>query len=387
MNGRRRSVLVSGIGIAGPALAWWLVRSGFRVTLIERARAPRPGGQAVDFRGPLHRAILERMGIWEEVNARRTKPASLVMLDRRGGEAAVLPSFVIGGDVEIHRGALSELLYSRIADDVDARFGDSVACLEDRGGEVVVELESGAREAFDLVVGAEGLHSRIRGLAFGEGEHRITHQGYRIAGFSLANPLGLDGQTLLYSRPGRGVLVSESHCLFVFRGPPFGREPRDAAAARAEVGRVFGTDEWKVPALLAALDDAGDAYFDTIGTVETERYSNGRVALVGDAAWGGTLGGHGTPVALIGAHILAGALDTHAQDHEAAFAAYEARMRPFATTCQAGAKRAGRWFLAPHTALGIAMRNVSHAILASKPFLPWFERMVKSDANDFALPA
>lgn len=386
MNRARRRVLVSGIGIAGPALAWWLVRAGFRVTLVERAEALRPGGQAVDFRGALHRSILERMGIWEDVNARRTRPASLVMLDRRGREAAVLPSFVIGGDVEIPRGALSELLFRRVADDVDARFGDAVTALVDRGGEAEVEFESGAREAFDLVVGAEGLNSRLRGLALDAADHRVAHQGYRLVGFSIENPLGLEGRTLVYNQPGRGVLVSEHHCLFVFRGAALGREPRDAVAARSAVRRAFGEDGWNLPLLLSRLDEASDPYFDAIGVVETKRYSRGRVALVGDAAWGGTLGGQGTPLALIGAHVLAMSLAAQPNDQAAALHAYEARMRPFATACQGGAKRAGRWFLAPHTGLGIGMRNASHAVLASRPLLPWFERMVKSEANDFALP-
>lgn len=380
---KRTHVLVSGAGIAGPALAWWLVRRGLQVTLVERAPALREGGQAVDFRGPVHRAVLERMDLWGPIHERRTKPAELVMLDRHGEPAAVLPPVVIGGDVEILRGDLSRLLFDRVADDVDARFGDAIGALSQDARGVDVLFESGRAERFDLVVAADGLRSRTRALAFAD-DHEVVHQGHRIVGFGADNVLGLEGRTVLYSLPGRSALVSDTGVLFVFTGGPVERgATRDGAVA--EVKRVYGGDGWAVPTLVRALEAAQDPYFDAIGSVRVRRWSTGRVTLLGDAAYGGTLGGQGTSLAIIGAYVLAGELARAGGLHGAALDAYEARLRPFASRCQKGASRAGS-FMAPRSAFGVRARNAMYAILASPRFVARFEKLVKSAAEDFDLP-
>lgn len=380
---KRTHVLVSGAGIAGPALAWWLVRRGLRVTLVERAPTLREGGQAVDFRGPVHRDVLERTELWDPIHARRTKPAELVMLDRHGEPAAVLPPVVIGGDVEILRGDLSRLLFDRIAGDVETRFGDAIAALTQDAHGVDVGFESGRGERFDLVIAAEGLRSRTRALAFAV-DHEVTHHGYRVVGFSADNVLGLDGRTVLYSLPGRGVLVSDTGVLFVFTGGPVDRgTTRDDAVA--EVRRRFGAEGWALPKLVAALEGAADPYFDAIGSVRVPRWSTGRVALVGDAAYGGTLGGQGTSLAILGAYVLAGEIARAGGRHTPAFAAYEAKLRPFAMRCQKGATRAGA-FLAPRTSIGLRARHAMYALLSSPRFVARFEKLVKSAATDFDLP-
>jgi len=380
-----KRVLISGVGIAGPALAYWLVRLGYRCTLVERGARLREGGQAVDFRGPVHRAVLDRMGLWEAIGERRTPRVPLTFLDRDGGTAAVLPDFVTSGDVEILRGDLSHLLYDRVADDVETRFGDSIRSLNETGEAVEAELESGHRESFDLVIGAEGLRSRVRALTF-PGEESVVHHGYRCVGFSA--PRLVDGSrgTVVYSVPGRSVSVSSSSVLFVFAGPPWAENERNPQAAKEVVRRTYANDAWEVPQLLDALDRATDPYFDSIGTVDVPSYSRGRVALVGDAAYGGTLGGQGTPLALIGAYVLAGELARAAGDHRMAFSAYEARMRPFATGCQVGAKRAGG-FHAPKTRVGLFLRNRMYGLLASPLFVSYFEKLVKKQASDFELPS
>ncbi|MFO0613919.1 MAG: FAD-dependent monooxygenase [Polyangiaceae bacterium] len=377
---RKLHVLVSGAGIAGPALAFWLVRRGVRCTLVERAATLRSGGQAVDFRGPVHRAVLERMELWDAIHERRTKPADLVILDERGRATATLPPVVIGGDVEILRGDLSELLFERVRSDVEARFGDSIASLSEDALGVDVRFESGARDRFDLVVAADGLRSRTRSMAFPE-PPEVAHHGHRCVGFGHANALGLEGETLLWSAPGRSALVSDTGALFVFTGRPIarGEEPRALTRAR------YGADRWEVPRLLDALDAAEDVYFDAIGSVRAPRWSSGRIALLGDAAWGGTLGGQGTSLAIIGAYVLAGELARAGGVHTAAFAAYESRMRPFATRCQRGAERAGG-FLAPRTSLGLRARSAFYGAMASPRMVGFFERLVKSSAADFDLP-
>jgi 2-polyprenyl-6-methoxyphenol hydroxylase-like FAD-dependent oxidoreductase len=148
--------------------------------------------------------------------------------------------------------------------------------------------------------------------------------------------------------------------------------------------RTFAGVGWEVPRVIEALDQAADLYVDAIATVHVDRYAQGRIALVGDAAYGGTLGGQGTSLAIVGAYVLAGELAA-TTDHRVALSRYEARMRPYAMRCQKGATRVGP-FYAPRTQLGLSLRNIFYAVLTSPSFIGWFERIVKEAASDFTLP-
>ena len=386
----RKSVLVSGAGIAGPALAFWLARAGYQCTVVERAHGLRTGGQAVDFRGPIHRDVLERMNLWEPIHGRRTIPGDLVLLGRKGETVAALPSIFTGGDVEILRGDLVSLLYERTRREAEYRFGDHATRLESHGDGVDVAFASGTTRRFDLVVGADGLHSGIRELAFGDERAFLRHHGYRVATFALADDLGISRGTLIYSEPGRGIAVGSSgfpggsRALFVHRGAPLGDERRDPAAMREQLRDAFRGTGWHTPRLLEQLDEAADLYVDAVATVHVPRYAQGRIALLGDAAQGGTLGGQGTALSMVGAYVLAHEL-ARGDGHEAAFARYEARMRPYATGCQKGAMRMGGFF-APRTSVGLAARNLVYRALASRPMRRVLEKLVTATATDFALP-
>ncbi|HSY23088.1 MAG TPA: FAD-dependent monooxygenase [Polyangiaceae bacterium] len=386
----RTSVLISGAGIAGPALAFCLARRGYDCTVVERAHALRTGGQAVDFRGPVHRDVLERMNLWEPIHARRTVPGDLVMLGRSGETVAALPSLFTGGEVEILRGDLVSLLYERTRRDAEYRFGDYVTRLESHDEGADATFASGATRRFDLVVGADGLHSGIRELAFGDERVFLRHHGYRVATFALADDLGVSRGTAIYSEPGRGVAVGSSgfpggsRALFVYRGEPFGDERRDPVATRKQLRGAFAGAGWQTARVLDQLDDAADLYVDAVATVHVPRYAQGRVVLLGDAAQGGTLGGQGTALSIVGAYVLAHEL-ADARDHRAAFARYEARMRPYATRCQKGAMRMGGFF-APKTRFGLAARNFVYRALASRPMRGLLEKLVTAAATDFVLP-
>ncbi len=331
-----RRVLISGAGIAGPALAYWLGRRGDHCTIVERASELRVGGQAVDFRGPVHRAVLDRMDMWEPICAHRTTPGDLVMLKPNGVCAAVLPAVMTAGDVEILRGDLCRLLYERTRD-TDYRLGDHIVGLDERSDGVLVTFASGESRTFDIVVGADGLHSGVRALAFDDGTATLEHHGYRVATFALPDSFGVDRGAVLYTTPGRGVfigvtMVGHARALLVYAGGAFGPERPDMELQRAMLRTTFEGMRWKVSRVLDALDGASDLYVDAIASVRTQRYAKGRVVLLGDAAYGGTLGGQGSSLAIVGAYVLAGEL-AKTPDHTQAFAQYEAHMRPYATRC------------------------------------------------------
>lgn len=382
-------VLISGAGVAGPALAFWLNGLGARTTLVEKANALREGGQAVDFRGPIHRAVLERMDLWDAIHERRTRPQSLALLDADASVCALMPSVMMSGDVEILRGDLCRLLFERTRGDTDYRFSDQMVALRERTDGVEVDFARGATQRFDLVIGADGLHSGVRALAFGAESEFLRHHGYRIASFALENTFRLRDTAQVYSEPGRAVCLSAAsadaaRALLVYCGGAFDGERRDYATQLPALRARFADMGWYVPKVMLALNDAADLYVDAIATVHVPSYSRGRVVLLGDAAYGGTLGGQGTSLAIVGAYVLAGELAREA-DPRVAFQRYEERMRPYASGCQKGAARAGSFF-APETALGLRLRNTMYGVLTSRALLGVFELMVKAAASDFELP-
>src|SRR5882762_926827 len=162
-----KNVLISGASIAGPALAFWLRRFGFNPTVVERAAGLREGGSAVDFRGPVHLTVLRRMGILDEIHRHRTTPKKWVFVDDNGRQKASLPANFAGGDVEIRRGDLSHILYEVTKDDTEFMFGDHITSVNETSHGVHVTFDKGAPRTFDLVVGADGMHSAVRALAFG----------------------------------------------------------------------------------------------------------------------------------------------------------------------------------------------------------------------------
>jgi 2-polyprenyl-6-methoxyphenol hydroxylase-like FAD-dependent oxidoreductase len=387
---QEQRILISGAGIAGPALAHALAGQGYDITIVERAPALRDGGQAVDFRGPVHRDVLERLDLWRPICERRTRGLNLVLLRRDGAPAATLPSVMISGDVEIVRGDLSRLLYQRTEQGVAYRFGDRITALEPLTDGVRVRFARGAPETFSLVVGADGLHSGVRRLAFGPEPLFLRHHGYCLATYSLPNFLGLAGQALTYTVPGRAISVSSdgsdrARAMLLFAAPARGASGADPHALRAAVLDAYQDVAWEAPRVLAELPRATDLYIDEIATVTVDRYSTGRVVLLGDAAWGGTLGGQGTPLAIVGAYVLAGELAAGGGDIASALARYETHMRPYATSCQTGARRVGSFF-APRTRLGVFLRNVMYRALTSRLLIRQFEKLVKASATSFELP-
>jgi 2-polyprenyl-6-methoxyphenol hydroxylase-like FAD-dependent oxidoreductase len=386
------TVLISGASVAGPALALNLLRYGARVTVVEKAPELRGGGFAVDFRGHVHRRVLTEMGIWDEIHVRQTHMGRQIVVDADGAPKVDLPSDMMSGDVEIFRGELAHIMYERTRDRAEYVFGDSVATLTDSADGVDVTFEKGPARRFDLVIGADGLHSRTRSLVFGDESRHLRFLDHYVAGFEVPNDLGLDRTGRVYSEPGRAIALGNydgdpdrAGALLVFRSERLSYDRRDPAAQKRILAERFSGMGWEGPNVLKALDAADDVYFDAIAQIHVDRLTKGRVALLGDAGYGATMGGMGTGVAIVGAYVLAGELALAGGDHRAAFAAYEARIAGFAKGCQKTSGNAGPFF-APATERRIRSRDRMYRLLASRPLAAFFKRLTEKSATNIKLP-
>ena len=392
-----RDVLISGAGVAGPALAYWLSRSGFSPTVVERAPAPRGGGQAVDLRGAAIE-VAARMGILDAVRKQRTQTRGTSYVNSSGKRLASMDAafgVIDPADVEIVRGDLGRILYEATRDHVEYIFGDSVTGIAEQGQEVRVTFERAPARTFGLVAGADGLHSAVRAAAFGPDARFLHHLGLYLAVFSCPNDLGLDRWQLIYAEPGRSVtLTSErdstaARAIFFFASPPLSYDHHAVAAQQALLAEAFAGAGWQVPRLLAAMPGAGDFYFDSASQVRVDRWSAGRVVLVGDAGYGPSpLSGQGTSLALVGAYVLAAEIAA-APDHQAACTRYQELMTGFVRQNQQIAVGNAKRFL-PSTRRQAWLQNQTIRALS---YLPWKNLIlnqatkgVREAANAITLP-
>lgn len=345
------NVLISGASVAGPALAYWLHRHGMRATIVERAEAVRPGGLAVDFRGTAMR-VLDQMGILDELRAHATHAGDAAIVDADGNQIATMPGEIFAGDLEVLKTDLTRILYDLTKNDTEYVFGDSIATLTQGTDGVRVEFEHGAPRTFDLVVGADGLHSRVRALAFGPKAQFTHHMGYAFATFGTANYLNLDHNGMSHVAGDRSVNVfaakhnTESRAMFMF---PAQDVPRNRAAQEEAVRAAYEHVSWEAATLLKAMPASTDFYFDELSQITMPTWSTGRVALVGDAGYcASPMSGRGTSQALLGAYVLAGELSTQ-DNHTTAFAEYERALRDYVAATQAMGQQARDSFNIPVT--------------------------------------
>ncbi|MEU9126394.1 FAD-dependent monooxygenase [Streptomyces sp. NPDC048506] len=342
-----QTVLISGGGIAGPVLAYWLHRHGFRTTLVERAPAPRPGGQAVDVRG-IALDVVERMGLLEQARQLRTRMRGMSILDPdgheidRSTEATFSSGRLDSDDIELLREDLVRMVHEHTRADVEYLFDNSITALDEDEAGVHVDFTRGASRTFDLVIGADGLHSTVRRLAFGPEDRFTEHLGSYLSVFSADNFLALDHWQvwLRDGDAGFGIMPvrdnTELRIAFGFQSAPLGHDVRSNGGLRRLVADKLASLRWEGARLAKAARDAPDFYCDAMAQIRMDRWSRGRVALLGDAGYcPSPLSGQGTSLALAGSYLLADCLAQANGDHHAAFAHYEQRMRPFVSLNQA----------------------------------------------------
>jgi 2-polyprenyl-6-methoxyphenol hydroxylase-like FAD-dependent oxidoreductase len=345
-------VLICGAGVAGTALAFWLARAGFRPTVVERSAGLRSSGNPVDVRGPAL-PVAEAMGLLPELRAVATRATRLRLLTPDGRSLTTLR--VPGGGIEVTRADLVAVLHRAAAADAGFRFDDTVTALRPDGDGVEVTFDRAEPARFDLVIGADGLHSAVRRLTFGPESGFVRPAGLAVATTPLPGPPAEPDTVQLLNTPGRLVALHPGRdapgVAFIFRTGARVPDRRTVADAYRGLG-------WRVPELLAAFAAAPDPYLDAVSVVRLPRWSRGRVGLLGDAASCVSLFGDGSSLALAGARTLAAALAADPGHPEYAFAAYERTHRALVTPKVRGL-RAAAGMLVPRTAAGLAARNLA----------------------------
>jgi 2-polyprenyl-6-methoxyphenol hydroxylase-like FAD-dependent oxidoreductase len=343
------TVLISGAGIAGPALAHWLTKSGYHLTIVEIADGIRPGGQTVDLRGA-GGDVAERMGLIGQMRECSLDQRGIAWIKADGSLRAEMPVTAFNGNgvvskLEILRGDLVDVLHQATKDHAEYRFDTRIAEITQSDGAVEARLTDGTTLSADLIVGADGPHSAVRRLVFGPEEEFVKPLGGYNAWFTAPDTVGLDGWYLMYQAPGLNASMRPSHepalCKagLAFRSEPIVYDRRNPDEQRALLAKHFAGAGWQCDALLSAAAEADDFYFDSFAQVQMPTISRGRVTLAGDAGYcASPLSGMGTSLALVGAYVLAGELGPadsfDGQRIPAALKRYEDLMRPYIARCQ-----------------------------------------------------
>lgn len=360
--------LISGIGIAGPTLAYWLEANGWEVTLVERAPRLRSGGFVIDFWGSGF-DVAERMGLLPDIRGESYEVKEMRIVNGRGRriggfDVGIFRKATQGRYVTLPRSTLARLIYQKLAGRCETILGDTVTELKQDPEGVAVAFERSPRQHFDVVIGADGLHSRVRELAFGAEPQFEQFLGYSVAAFEVNGYQPRDEDSYIdFNVPGKHVgrfTLAGDRTLFLFVFADAGRgsvDPRDTKTHKEILRAEFGRLGWECPQIMVAMDSCDELYFDRVSQIQMERWSNGKIALIGDAAFcPSLLAGQGSALAMVSAYVLAGELAQAHNIPEAAFQRYEQRLQAYILQKQLAARKFARSF-APRTRLGLFLRN------------------------------
>ena len=367
-------VLVSGASVAGPALAYWLVRAGCQVTVVERASSLRTAGQGLDVRDTA-RDVVKRMGIFDRLRAASSHEEGLKIVDNNdrcfasfGADTTSGKGESITSDIEILRGELAKILVDITKNDVSYIFGDMVESLKETNKEVEVTFtNSKANMAFDLVVAADGLGSKIRNMAFGNDPSHVKSCDAYVAYFSIPRS---DTDSLWarahWLKKGRNVVVRPDNLgqtrAFLMLAAYKKSDKRLTQLERVSKGSIleqkalihelFQDSEWETPRILKGMHESDDFYLQHVAQVRLNRWSNGRTAVIGDAGYAPSpFAGMGTSIAFIGAYVLAGEISRQPNNVPAALESYERILRPYVESIQK-LPPGIPWIILPQSALG-----------------------------------
>lgn len=340
---KNKNVLISGAGIAGLTLAYWLKRYGFTPTLIERHPTLRCGGYKIDIRG-VALDVIKRMHADAAIYESRTAIKGATLVDSSGEHVTEMSGDLCGsraeGDLEIMRGDLCQILLKQIPT-VECLFDDSITLISQSRDGVHVQFERSQPRNFDLVIGADGLHSNVRRLVFEEESNFLRELGLYISVFTIPNFLNLDRWEIEYYEPKKFVNVYSTRgdlnakAGFAFASSHLQFEPRNTEQQQKLLQEAFSGVGWEVPRLLSLMKESPDFYFDTIAQIHMPHWSKERTALIGDAGYAPSpLSGQGTSVAIVGAYVLAGELAASQGEYISAFSNYEEVLREFVSTNQ-----------------------------------------------------
>jgi 2-polyprenyl-6-methoxyphenol hydroxylase-like FAD-dependent oxidoreductase len=371
-------IVINGTGIAGPTLAYWLQKAGHEVLLVEIAPQLRTGGYIIDF-GLVGYDVAEKMGLIPRIRKLGYQVEELRFVNERGRRRGSIPMKALdrifhGRFTSVKRSDLAITIYESLPGTVETIFGDSIAGIEEREHDVLVSFDHAPPRAADLVIGADGLHSRVRELVFGPDAGVELALGYHVAAFEAEGYRPRDELVYLgHGAPGRQIFRfsmrdDKTLFLFVFRDEYLGSARAFTEQERkAAVTKAFADVGWECPAILDAMSHAGDIYFDRVSQIRMDRWTKGRTALVGDAgACVSLLAGEGAGLAMAEAYILAGELRDCAGNYTSAFAQYQERLMPLIKRKQYAAAKFASSF-APKTGLGVAFRDFATGMMR----LPW----------------
>lgn len=390
-------ILISGAGVAGPTLAWWLLRHGFTPTLVESAPRLRTGGYVIDFWGAGFE-IANRMGMLPSIRPYGYTVRELRVVDDRGRTAASLPTQAFfkmtqGQFLSIPRGDLAACIYGALDGKVETLFGDRIVRLEQSDDGVDVGFASRPARHFDLVIGCDGLHSAVRQRVYGDESQFEKYLGFKVAAFEVRGYAPRDELVyMMHTAVGRQIArftMRDNRTMFLFTFKDKDRSlPSTLAEQKALLRNQFGSMGWETPRILDALDQVSDLYVDRVSQIHMgpapDSWSRGRVTLLGDAAFAvSLLAGQGTALSMIAAYILAGELRSAGGDYRQAFTAYQARFGPFVLAKQNAAPRLAGFF-APRSQLALFARNRAMSLMN----IPWIANLAmrRDLADSIQLP-